>query len=82
MSPHRRGSSEKEEILPALVLVNQLNDEYRWIKFVLNENYEVIVMMDAVLDTDSAGKEVKKLLDRAFTIIDEAYPEIMKARWA
>lgn len=60
---------------------NDLNMEYRWTKFYVNEG-EVIVEDDAVIQLDSCAEEDFELMIRMTQIVDDAYKKIMKAMWA
>lgn len=70
------------KLMEAYVLLNELNAEYRWVKFFLSEENEVTVSGDAVLDQSSVGTECEEILFRYLNIIDECYPKIMKVIWA
>ena len=60
--------------------VNALNHKFRWIKFVIDEEDNTIVVEDdAVIQIDSCGEEVFELCLRLASIVDEAYPEIMSS---
>lgn len=70
-----------EKLMDMFVLVNQLNYEYRWVKFYLDDDNEVTVSGDAVIDEATAGDELFELLARYLGIINEVYPRIMKVIW-
>ena len=61
---------------------NALNLQYRWVKFFLDKDYDVVATLDAVLDIDSADDECLSLMNRFINIVDGAYPSLAKARWA
>ena len=64
-------------------VVNQLNDDYRWVKFVVNEAGEDIrVRVDTVVSLDTCADEIFELCLRMTAIVDKAYPVIMKGLWA
>ena len=59
-------------------VVNALNQKYRWIKFIIDEEDNTLTAADdAVVQLDSCGDEVMELCLRFASIVDEAYPEIM-----
>lgn len=66
----------------ALTVCNSLNAEYRWVKFYIDDDDDIIASIDAVIDYTSCGKECLNLVHRVVSIVDEAYPQIAKARWA
>ncbi len=69
----------KEEI--GIRLCNELNNEYRWLKFYLNEDAELVAALDTYMDEYTCGFFCLDLVKRSVTIIDEAYPKIARAMW-
>ena len=65
-----------------LALCNNLNSHYRWVKFYLTEEADISAIVDGIVDTETCGDEVYRLLMLIVGIIDEAYPDIMRARFA
>lgn len=62
---------------------SKLNARFRWAKFYVDEDdKDITAETDAVIQLDSCGEECFELLIRMVSIIDDAYSEIMKARWA
>ena len=71
-----------DKLMDIYVKLNELNYNYRWIKFYLDEDNEVTQSGDAIIDEETAGEECFELLGRYVNILDDCYPEIMKALWA
>lgn len=64
-------------------ICNTINDAYRFVKFVWDDEAEdLCCRSDGVIQLDSCAEEVYELMARMATIVDEAYPQIMKALWA
>ena len=63
-------------------LCNTLNNEYRWLKFYLDENAELIAALDTYFDEQSCGFFCLDLVKRSVTIIDEVYPRIARTIWS
>ena len=61
--------------------VNTLNVKYRWLSFYIDGDEEVTCNADSVLNAETAAEVCFNLLVRFITIVDEAYPELMKALW-
>ncbi len=61
---------------------NELNAKYRWIKFFIDKDNDTVADCDAYLDDVSCGEECVRLLRRMVNIVDDAYPELAKARWS
>ena len=68
----------EEKLMEMYVQLNQLNFDYRWVKFYLDNDNEVTVSGDAVVNPETAGEELYELMARYLNIIDEVYPRIMK----
>ena len=66
----------------AIELCNKLNAEYRWVKFYIDDDKDVVASIDAMLDMGSCGEECLSLVRRVVSIVDDAYPQIARARWA
>jgi len=66
----------------AMEICNQLNARFRWVKFYVDKDSDVIADLDAMIDIDSCGEEVLAMVRRMVSILDDAYPSIAKARWA
>ena len=66
----------------ALKICNDLNAEYRWVKFYLDSDIEIAASMDAMIDADTCGEECLTLVKRVVSIVDDVYPRFAKARWS
>ncbi len=69
----------KDKIAQALFVCNQLNAKYRWIKFYLDDDKDILCECDAYVDERTGGVICLNLVRRMVNIIDESYPTIMKA---
>lgn len=75
-----RFPAEKTEVM--YKLCSQMNRQYRWVKFYVDESDNTITCQDdAIIQLDTAGKECLKLVRRMVSICDDVYPELMKAIW-
>ena len=70
----------KEDI--GMKLCNELNNEYRWLKFYLDKDAELIAALDTYMDEYTCGFFCLDLVKRSVTIIDEVYPRIARTMWA
>ncbi len=66
----------------ALVACNKCNLEYRWIKFVIDSDRDINAQDDAIISPETAGEELFELMSRMLGIVDDCYPEFMKAIWS
>ncbi|MBR4873811.1 MAG: YbjN domain-containing protein [Clostridia bacterium] len=65
-----------------VVVCNDLNMKYRWIKFYLDDDRDIVATLDAVIDPDNCGSYCLLQLLRMVSVLDDAYPQIAKARWS
>ena len=70
-----------ERTAKLLMTLNQCNCEFRWAKFYLDEDNDIIADTDVVFGEQDAGFSVAEAVMLAASVIDDAYPEIMKAIW-
>ncbi len=70
------------KLMDVYVILNELNAEYRWVKFFVDSDNEVTVSGDALVDATSAGPECHEIMIRYINIIDEVYPRLMKVLWS
>ncbi len=66
----------------AYKICNDLNDQYRWVKFYLDKDSEIAAQLDAYIYPDSCGEECANLVRRIVNIVDDTYPTFMKALWS
>ena len=73
--------SKVEEMLKA---VNECNCEYRYLKFILDDECDVNIEYDLALRAEdtSIGAEACEILVRIVRIVDEVYPKFMKIIWS
>ena len=71
-----------EKTADMLVLCNELNNTYKWVKFYLDDDNSLILQDDAILSVDNAADEVFELMLRMFDIGKECKNQIMKAIYA
>lgn len=75
-------SVSEDKYVDVVLACNQVNSTYRFLKFVVDEDNDVMAMADAILDPGSADEECFELLIRSLQIIKDAKPTIMKAIYA
>lgn len=66
----------------ALLVCNDLNTEYRFTKFYVDEDNEVTVAADGILSAGTAGSETFDLVATTIATAEKAYPTFMKAIWS
>ena len=65
-----------------LVMLNDLNKRFRYVRFRLDSDNEVMVSYDMAVATADVGNIANEILLRIVKIADEAYPDLMKALWS
>ena len=69
-----------EKMAAGIIACNQLNDKYRWVKFYLDKDSDVIAQIDAYVDEENCGRFCLSLVRRMVNIVDGGYPTLMQAR--
>ena len=64
-----------------IVACNKLNAEYRWVKYYLDSDADVVASLDGYIDEMTCGDECIKLVSRVVNITDDAYPTFARAMW-
>lgn len=74
----------ESKINEMLKAVNECNCEYRYLKFILDEEHDVNIEYDLALRAEdtSIGTEACEILVRIVRIVDEVYPKFMKIIWS
>lgn len=71
-----------EKMAAGVIACNQLNCKYRWVKFYLDKDSDVVGQIDAYVDEETGGSECLSLVKRMVNIIDESYPTFMTSLWS
>ena len=71
-------SCPPEKIADMLVLCNALNAKYKWLKFYIDKDNDIMVEDDAIVTPENAAAECFELLARRINILKEVKPEIMR----
>ena len=71
----------KDKEAAGIIACNQLNNQYRWVTFYVDDDADVITQIDSYVDDETCGKICLSLVKRMVNIIDDSYPEIMKTLW-
>lgn len=69
----------KDKLAEGYIATNKLNSEYRWVKYYLDKDYDVVASIDAYVDEATCGSECLSLVRRMVNIIDDSYPVFMRA---
>ena len=75
------GRFPEDKTAAALIACNNANKEYRWVRFSLDEEHDIVCAADAIVDEDTVFDEVVELIVRMMRIVDTVYPTFMLARW-
>ena len=62
-------------------ICNDLNAKYRWVKFYLDEDADIVAELDAYLDDQNCGTVCTALVRRMVSVVDDAYPALTHALW-
>jgi len=72
-------ASKREKVI---MVLNDMNNKYRYLKFVMSEDNDVRVEYDFPLKITNPGDVAVEILIRMMKILDDVYPELMKAIWS
>ena len=75
-------SAPQGKEVDVIVACNTMNSMFKWLKFYLDKNNNIIAQDDAILDSDSAFDETMELMLRAFSIIKDVKPTLMRTLYA
>ena len=75
-------SVPEEKTIDLLVLCNEMNNTYKWVKFYLDNDNDLILQDDAILNVSTAADEAFELMIRMFNISKDIKSQVMKAIYA
>lgn len=62
-------------------LINGLNDNYRFFKFTVDDDKELIMQVDAIVKENNSTDEIMELLLRGSNVLEGIYPNVQKEIW-
>ena len=71
-----------EKMAQLLFALNECNHRFRWVKFYLDEDNDIIADTDLIFTEQNAGEACFELVMRTASIVDDAYSTIMKEIWS
>ena len=73
-----------EKLMEGYALVNELNRKYKYVKFTIDNDGDMTAQWDLPdnVPNEAVGRTGVEILIRMFQIIDDVYPEVMKAIWS
>ena len=69
----------EEKIADLLVVCNDLNCQYKWVTYYMDEDHDIVIHNDALLTPETADEVAFELLVRLVKIAEDAKPQVMKA---
>ena len=72
----------EDKYADVLILCNELNSTYKWVKFYIDKENNFCLDNDAILSEATAAEEAFELLVRLINISDEVKAPLMKAIYA
>ena len=78
------GRFPPEKIPDAYVLANHLCRKFKFAKFTVDDDGDICAQWDMPdnVPADAVGRVITEVVLRLFNIVDDAYPETMKAIWS
>ncbi len=71
-----------EKTSQLLLALNDCNHKFRWVRFYLDDDNDVIANADMLFTEQNVGAACTEIVMRTASIIDDAYPDIMKGIWS
>ena len=71
-----------DRISDMLVICNELNIKYRWVKFCIDKDNDIMLEDDAIVSPETAGEECFELVIRTANIMQDVKPTIMRGLYA
>ncbi|MBQ7876522.1 MAG: YbjN domain-containing protein [Clostridia bacterium] len=68
----------EEKNLLLLQTVNNLNYKYRWVTFSATEEGQIVAGMDVDCEGENVAARLFRMLERFLSVVDAAYPNVMK----
>ena len=68
-----------DKVPDMLVVCNSLNAKYKWLKFYIDKDSDLMIEDDAILTPEDSAAECFELLARRINILKDVKPIIMKA---
>lgn len=75
-------SVSADKLPKVLKALNDLNNKYRYVKFVVDGDNDINAEYDLAVRSGNVGPVCVEIFIRFMNIIDEAYPVLMQALWA
>ncbi len=75
------GRFKDQKFAPGLFLCNQLNNKYRYVKFHIDEEKDVIVRGDCHMNPATAPQDCMEMVNLLASLVDDSYPEFMRILW-
>ena len=75
------GKVPKNKMDAMLVALNEVNGRYKWVRFYVDKDNDIIACLDTEITVETAGIVGRRCVSICVQIINEAYPTLMKALW-
>ncbi len=66
----------------AMRVCNDVHKRFRWVCFTVDSDSDIRAEVDIMLDPRDCGYVCRYAVSQLCNIVDDAYPEFMKGRWA
>ena len=72
-------SVPEDKIADALWVCNEMNNKYKWVKFYIDSENDIMLEDDAILTVENAPDEAFELILRMIDILKDSKPAFMRA---
>ena len=71
-------ATKNDKYAKAIMLCNEMNKKWRWVKFSIDEKKDILVEGDVDFDISNAGKACHSFVERVVGRVDDTYPDFMR----
>lgn len=75
-------SYPEEQWMDVYKLINRLQQKYRFAKFLLDEDGDLMVNYDFPVSCEDIGRSSVEMVLTLAKVLDEVYPELKRLQWA
>lgn len=71
-----------DKVAAGIIACNSVNAKYRWVKFYVDDDKDIICEADAYVDEATCGEECMNMVRRVVNITDDVYEQFLKAKFS
>ena len=76
------GKFKDQKFAPGLFHCNVLNNKYRFVKFHIDEDKDLIVRGDCHMTPATSAEDCMTMVNLLASLVDDSYPQFMRILWS